>query len=73
MRLRDVVKDMVQTHGEMLMTAEGAGTAEDKPIELVVMFDGFPVERISICHFCVSNASLCPDLSSQSKQLLRVV
>eukprot|EP00965_Chrysotila_dentata_P037266 1240144-Pleurochrysis_carterae.AAC.1 len=37
------------------------------------MFDGFPVERISICHFCLANASLSPNLSSQSKQLLRVV
>eukprot|EP00965_Chrysotila_dentata_P261744 6214357-Pleurochrysis_carterae.AAC.11 len=37
------------------------------------MYDGFPVERISICHICASNASLRDDLALHSEQLLRVV
>eukprot|EP00965_Chrysotila_dentata_P063854 2116251-Pleurochrysis_carterae.AAC.1 len=54
------------------MEAEVRLTA-DKPVELAVMFNGFPVERIPVCHFCVANASLRAELSSQSDQLLRVI
>eukprot|EP00965_Chrysotila_dentata_P260313 6213859-Pleurochrysis_carterae.AAC.1 len=73
LRLHDVLVDLVTTHRQMGMMSDGAGSSATSPVELVVMFDGFPVERLSICHFCVANASLRPQLSSHSEQLLRVV
>eukprot|EP00965_Chrysotila_dentata_P076359 2522146-Pleurochrysis_carterae.AAC.1 len=52
--------DLIATHHEHSLMLEDAGSAEDKPVELAVMFDGFPIERIFICHFCVANAGLRP-------------
>eukprot|EP00965_Chrysotila_dentata_P001833 60636-Pleurochrysis_carterae.AAC.1 len=73
LRLRDVIADLIVSHRQHNLMLDDAGSTPDKPVELTIMFDGFPVERISICHFCVANASLRPELSSQSEQLLRVV
>eukprot|EP00965_Chrysotila_dentata_P203092 6181512-Pleurochrysis_carterae.AAC.2 len=52
------------------MTKEKCATAEE-PIHIVILFDAFPVENISITHYCVANASLRPQLSDQPEQLLR--
>ena len=73
LRLLHVVVDMLSTQRRLRMLADGAGDSAEHPAEVVFMFDGFPVERISIEHFCVATASLRPELSSQSEQLLRVV
>eukprot|EP00965_Chrysotila_dentata_P109012 3601304-Pleurochrysis_carterae.AAC.1 len=74
LRLRDVMRDLFITHRERGLMPAGIGDSAAKPILLPVMFDGFPVEHISITHLnCVANASLRAEISSQSEQLLRVV
>ena len=73
LRLSAVVEDMVLTQRQLKMLRPGAGDSPENPVEIVFMFDGFPVERISVEHFCVGTASLRDDFSSQSEQLLRVI
>eukprot|EP00965_Chrysotila_dentata_P066862 2213577-Pleurochrysis_carterae.AAC.1 len=72
-RLNKVLQEMINDHGSKGMTRSGAGDTADDPIEIVFMFDAFPVEMISVSHFCVGNASLRQEMSSMSEQLLRAI
>ena len=72
LRLIDVVPDMLQKHRALGMMDAEIGVTGGK-VKLVLMFDGFPVDDVSIVHFCVFNASLKPELCTQSESLLRVL
>eukprot|EP00965_Chrysotila_dentata_P223461 6193584-Pleurochrysis_carterae.AAC.2 len=64
LRLRDVLRDMFNIHRARGLMSDGTGESADKPMLLPVRFDGFPVEHISITHFCVANASQRAKISS---------
>eukprot|EP00965_Chrysotila_dentata_P157007 5187185-Pleurochrysis_carterae.AAC.1 len=72
-RLNSVLLEMLHEHKSRSMMREGVGEAADQPIEIVFMFDAFPVEAISVSHFCIGNASLRSEMSSLSEQLLRAI
>eukprot|EP00965_Chrysotila_dentata_P241094 6204087-Pleurochrysis_carterae.AAC.1 len=72
-KLLNVVPEMIIAHRKHGMMLQEIGSEPSKPVELVIMFDGFPVKNICITHYCVANATLKPDLSDQSEQLLRML
>eukprot|EP00965_Chrysotila_dentata_P226133 6195220-Pleurochrysis_carterae.AAC.3 len=48
-RLCDAMRDLVVTHRKHGLMLEGAGESEREPVELVVMFDGFPLLGVISC------------------------
>eukprot|EP00965_Chrysotila_dentata_P088696 2928582-Pleurochrysis_carterae.AAC.1 len=56
--------EMIANHAQLGMTEACAGKAAATPLDVAFMFDGFPVERISVTHWCIGNSSLRPELSS---------
>ena len=72
LRLKDVLPDMLRSHRQLGMMAPDVGLGTSKAW-VVLMFDGFPVDDISIVHYCIFNASLKAEVSTQSESLLRVL
>ena len=58
LRLSQVVREMISDFKQHGMLQPGAGDSAGNPVQVVFMFDGFPVERISIEHFCMLINSL---------------
>ena len=58
LRLKDVAPDMIAKHRSLGMMSPDTGTPGHLPVQLVLMFDGFPVNDLSIVHYCIANASL---------------
>eukprot|EP00965_Chrysotila_dentata_P128873 4260999-Pleurochrysis_carterae.AAC.1 len=73
LRLRDVLRDLFTTHRAHGLMPVNTGESDRRPMLLPVMFEGFSVKHILITHFCVANARLRPEISSQSEQLLRII
>ena len=68
-----VLVEMVTRQRDVGMLRPHAGEIGYEPIDVTMMFDGFPVDEISMTHWCLANCSLAEHLADQSEALLSVV